>query len=897
MTPQKLSSVLVLAALIGPMAAAAQEPGSDRRNFTAQHKAKVAVMKFENTNAEATAQGFGASVSAMLITFLKRQSQLVVVERQNLDLLLDEWKKRETGVVQAPPDTDPLQAPVLDPTQALALPAPQQQPLFEYIDAILDGRVTVLGDCGDNRRDAQGARAPAPPPSEDRCSVEIDARLISPRDAHIIAAAHRSGKRSDLRSTVEALGVDLEQGLLRPYYGNLTLTVDQPTNVRVFLTPILRKGASDDERPAVPLDRTFTPQPTQVLVEKWVTTPNVANVASLLGGWYSVRLERPGFESVGVDNTRLQLNDTAGQTPRLEQINGAPLTPEQQSFVVQIVPFETRKWPTDGRQVQLSKKGGSVAIRVRREFLDREYREPADVAGLKTFLRAETRDPRDARRGTGVAMLEINDRSDLDAAATGAVQGAATLNAAALQIQSRLDDISRCSYEPSRPVFEEFAGGRLLIEDYHRLPAGQARRLPVGSYRISALAPNYWVRTTSVFDVADKVDDRIVQVDLKRMTGAVTVTRTEPPSPGSHMVLQGRDTKFRQQVPLDFTGRKTIVDLPVDTYDVSTDLPGFDQWKGWFVLESDANIPGKPSVEAAKAEADAGDCVVKEEKVPEATFAFDLKTQPWLGGRVERMNRFSNPNVSVRKDFTQRFDTFVSGEQKKQPDPARAANDAGSVLVARPTAAIEADDQLEYLQWYLGQIDLLYLDDADMQRLVKLPAAAKMVRDYIDRGGAVYCFISQPGDYASILGAPISFDTKRNARKEIELRQGDVKQLQLNLKLEFQQAREFPTLRVGKEGTTPWKVVAYRKKGKEPAILEKGEVGSGGYVLVWLDSLTQLPEHKITEDALATIEKRAFAWAQFLMYRRVGPNSPLRADAESKLNTPFSASGEGKVLP
>lgn len=872
MKPHTVVSLVLLAALTIPAAALAQDSASAtrRRNFTAQQKPRVAVMKFENTNAEATQQGFGSSVSAMLITFLKRQSQLVVVERQNLDAVLDEWKKRETGVAATPTEVDPL-SPVLDPTQAVPVPQPQQQ-LLASIEAILDGRVTVLGD-----------------------SVEIDARLISPEDAHIIAAGHQSGPRTALRETVERLGIELEQGLLRPYYGNLTVTVDQPSNVRVFLTPILSVNASDDERPAVPLDRTLTPQARVVQYEKWVTVPNVANISSLLGGWYSVRLERPGFESVGIDSSRIVLQDSPGQQPRLAQVNGSPLTPDQQAFVVEITPFETRKWPMDARQVRLTKKGGSVALRVRREFLDSDYMDPATLTGLKTFVRAETRERRDGDNVTQLAMLEINDRSDLEVG--GAADAARVTSGASLQIQARLDDIARCHpYEPGRVVFDSFNGGRLLVPDYHTLPAA-ARRLPVGSYRVWAVMPNYTVRTTSVFDVADKVEDRIVQVDLKRMTGSVTVFRSEPPSPGSNIVFEGEETKFRLVVPLDFTNSKRIDNLPVDTYIVTTDLPGFNQWRSTFDLISDANITTTLGSEPAKAEADLGACAIKEDKLPAALFAFDLKTQPWLAGRVERMNRFSDPSLSVRKDFSQMLDTFIAAEETRRPDPRRG-NDTQSLLVSRASAVIEEDDQLEYLRWYLRQIDLLYLDDTDMQRLLKLPEAAKLVREYIDGGGAVYCFISQPGDFTSILGAPIALEPRKQFRKEVELRPGDVKQMTLDLKLEFQLQREFPVMKVDKAGTGPWRVVSYRKKGrKEPAILEKGDVATGGYVLVWLDALDQMPIHTVTDEALSSVEKRALMWAQYLMYRRLGPTSPQRTDAQSKLDTSFTARGEGKMLP
>src|SRR5205807_10092244 len=123
---------------------------------------------------------------------------------------------------------------------------------IERIDVILDGRVTVLNDKG-----ADGEQ------------VEIDARLISKDEkaGHIISAGHQQGRSSDLRNVVEKLGMELENGFLRPYYGSLTVSVSEPTNVRVYLTPVLSVNASDDEKPAIELDQTVSPQAQQVLYD------------------------------------------------------------------------------------------------------------------------------------------------------------------------------------------------------------------------------------------------------------------------------------------------------------------------------------------------------------------------------------------------------------------------------------------------------------------------------------------------------------------------------------------------------------------------------------------------------------------------------------------------------
>src|SRR5436305_8176859 len=99
---RKRWKILVLGAvLLLPCAAAAQAPGtytptpaaapaaaakSPQEHFTAQRRPRVTVFEFENTNTDARNARYGSSVEAMLVTFLKRKSQFVVVERQQSTL-------------------------------------------------------------------------------------------------------------------------------------------------------------------------------------------------------------------------------------------------------------------------------------------------------------------------------------------------------------------------------------------------------------------------------------------------------------------------------------------------------------------------------------------------------------------------------------------------------------------------------------------------------------------------------------------------------------------------------------------------------------------------------------------------------------------------------------------
>lgn len=236
-------------------------------SFTAQRRPRVTVLTFENTNKDAQKAKYGAAVEAMLVTFLKRKSQFVVVERQKIDTLLSEKERLQIGMVQADAD-DPAAQALLEKIDVFVLGSvtlldiPTQQTTangrskeddgeselsIEYrdgeeeseetgADAIPTVRLTV-GNEADRNRAGQPQVIEGP-------RIEIDAKLISRFDGRIIAAAQRSGPVACLRSIIERLGIALEQEFLRPYYGTLTVTLNEPEHIRVFLTPILPADAS-----------------------------------------------------------------------------------------------------------------------------------------------------------------------------------------------------------------------------------------------------------------------------------------------------------------------------------------------------------------------------------------------------------------------------------------------------------------------------------------------------------------------------------------------------------------------------------------------------------------------------------------------------------------------------
>jgi curli biogenesis system outer membrane secretion channel CsgG len=71
--------------------------GDESKEFTAQNKPRIAIEPFYDTNKEARDQMLGTSVSAMLITHMKKKSQFVVIERDNLSTLIEEWELERKG--------------------------------------------------------------------------------------------------------------------------------------------------------------------------------------------------------------------------------------------------------------------------------------------------------------------------------------------------------------------------------------------------------------------------------------------------------------------------------------------------------------------------------------------------------------------------------------------------------------------------------------------------------------------------------------------------------------------------------------------------------------------------------------------------------------------------------
>src|SRR4029077_776015 len=136
-------------------------------------------------NAEARNARYGSSVEAMLVTFLKRKSPFVVLERQNSTLkrLLEEKQRIQRGMTERRPGDAADRA------------------LLEKLDAYILGSVTLLSNVNEKasippkRREKDeetvsddGESSGTPQSPRDEISgprIEIDAKLISRFDGRI----------------------------------------------------------------------------------------------------------------------------------------------------------------------------------------------------------------------------------------------------------------------------------------------------------------------------------------------------------------------------------------------------------------------------------------------------------------------------------------------------------------------------------------------------------------------------------------------------------------------------------------------------------------------------------------------------------------------------------------
>lgn len=926
----------VLLALAAGTAAEAQPPSDlgPAGRYTAQRRPRVAVYGFEDTNTVADSSRYGSSVQAMLVTFLKRKSQFVVVERQRLKDVLDEWQLNQKG------DTD------------LQLDDPEAQELLKYIDVILLGSVTLLdGASASEARPAATACQKKPLAGGPR--IEIDAKLLSRADGRIIAAAQRSGPVACLRSIVERLGVALEQEFLRPFYGKLTFTLTDPENVQVFLSPILLDTALDEEKPPAERSATVRIDASCDAVTPWVTDRTSYAVENLLSGWYTVRLERPGYEWKGIDTDVVARRDVFGNLriferdletgkvgKRLEMPKDEKGLSGNSRFVVRVPPLGTEVVNGDVRSFTFTQEVGSLAPRAGLEYL--QIDRPPQRARLEAV-------------DLVVNRVEIAKEYTDDASCDFFEEHSPT----------RPDGDNRITVAPGQPLdVRAFKGGQLVIEDYR---AGIV--VPAGRYRLTMEEPHYRTEWTEVV-VYHGDHHKKTLVAMNRETRPLELTSTGPKRENK-VWLQGRDTQHRLEVPLDFGSGKRLEALPVDVYTVGTDVPGLAGWHREVDLFADvagprslavpvealsAEAPEAPSATAgrtaariaasipahsalaldstiaagpvtgtltttavaqgATAATDAPGAVASTATAPASQvpppppahrvhvksklvlagsdcalgwldpFRDEAHVDSGLDDMLASLYRDEDEEEAVKgRGWFHRLFRLGDDALRVRCGPADGI-DPEEILVAADRAA-----QLALIERRLGQVDLLVLDDEDTAGLRRTPDLAEVVARWLDSGGALFAFVAEKGDYGAVLRAPLLAQKgRRTARFNLApAAESDLAVPAMKKKVKVKSGRRLARLeRLGGAGR-PWRVLAVDAKRGEPRIVERGLRDRGGYVLVWVDRPESfrglfggmVPE---VEAVRAEVEQRVLDWARYLMYRRYDSAGTERQRVEQTLS-------------
>lgn len=693
------------------------------------------------------------------------------------------------------------------------------QELLEKIDAYIQGTVTLL----------DGSR------------VEIDAKLFSRFDGRVVATAQRSGPETCLRQVVERLGAAIEQELLHLHYGRVEIRLKAPENVSVFLTPIPRENSSGEERAPAERGSTVIPGGEYDTLRLWRTAPTSVTIENLLPGWYVLGLTRPGYEDLKTDPTRFEVRFRSGRTEVYDRTAGLPLSaadPEAQRFVIHVDPRNPETIDLDARGFVLRKKGGSLVPRVKRQYLDKDFTRVPERAIL-----------------TGGKGLELNRFGTPE-------EPGGDPECDLLREPARVFPDYGLTLVPRGQTFDfdSFPGGELVIEDY------QGELVPAGRYQMALWSSDHPVEKIEV-TVTDGELGKVVAATLARDTVTLELEATGA-VPGSRVILEGKQTRHRREIRLDFSGVKEERGLPADTYKVWTNVPGLDGWKQTVVLERE-NVKAPRYYLQSPAYGPKVTRTTEDGPKPERPRLI-VKTRLAIAGRLEILSRVPEPSTA---------DLFIDGEvgtildlllEKRKPRPA-SPEELRRLLARR-----------------LEVIDLLLLDPRDMARLRQSPKEAEIVEDYVKKGGALFAFITEPGAYGPVVGAPLSIESAGRPTNRFSLSIGEVAGILpwLEKKAGAPSKRVLPELVRFHPGF--WRVVAFTQERTRPRIVERGQKEDGGYVALWLDDPASfrdlkgkgVPEVEATQ---ARVEERVFKWARFLMYRRYDKGGKLRRGAEAEL--------------
>lgn len=159
--------------------------------YVFRSKPNIAVLPFYDANAQAKEVEFGRTVSAMLATALRSNTNFIVLERGELNQILNEQSIGSTGL------THEINRSFSE---------------LYNVDIILSGDVSLINS-----------------------TLHIDARLTKTTSSKIVVALYSTCQDlKRIRVVVEELATQLEQAYLRQWIGRISI-VSQPAGAEVYL--------------------------------------------------------------------------------------------------------------------------------------------------------------------------------------------------------------------------------------------------------------------------------------------------------------------------------------------------------------------------------------------------------------------------------------------------------------------------------------------------------------------------------------------------------------------------------------------------------------------------------------------------------------------------------------
>jgi TolB-like protein len=184
-------SLIISVPILGQMVSISESDSLLEDKYLFRNKPNIAVLPFYDANAQAKEVEFGRTVSAMLATALRSNTNFIVLERGELSQILTEQAVGISGITQ-------------EISQSLS-------DLYN-VEVLLSGDVSLINS-----------------------TLHIDARLIETASAKIVVALYSTCQNlTNIREVVVGLAKQLEQTYLRQWMGSISIN-SEPAGAEVYL--------------------------------------------------------------------------------------------------------------------------------------------------------------------------------------------------------------------------------------------------------------------------------------------------------------------------------------------------------------------------------------------------------------------------------------------------------------------------------------------------------------------------------------------------------------------------------------------------------------------------------------------------------------------------------------